>query len=59
MIRCGLCKTQKLMNYLSKQSESGAPECGDSAAEGDGAPDAEQEEKKPTSENKDNDDQEQ
>ena len=58
MIRCGLCKTQKLMNYLSKQSESGAPECGDSAAGGE-TPEAEQEEKKPTSEHEDNNDQEQ
>ena len=46
------------MNYLSKQSESGAPECGDSAAGGE-TPEAEQEEKKPTSEHEDNDDQEQ
>ena len=58
MIRCGLCKTQKIMNYLSKQSESGAPESGDSAAEV-GAPEPEQNEKKPTSEHEDNDDQEQ
>ena len=46
------------MNYLSKQSESGAPESGDSAAEV-GAPEPEQNEKKPTSEHEDNDDQEQ